>query len=82
MLIIMAVISWTFYKQNIIMVQIVAMSLGIAGVIMVFQREIYPNTFDWNKLHCSNVLSLPQWWNDCIRLWRCFSRWKCNCWIR
>ena len=53
---IMAIISWTYYKQKILVVQIVAILLGMAGVLMVFQREIF-STADVNgmDLDCLNV---------------------------
>ena len=56
---IMAVISWTYYKQKILMVQIVAILLGMAGVLMVFQREIFTTADNVNgvDLHCLNVTS-------------------------
>ena len=53
----MAMVSWIFYKQKVLVVQVVAIVLGIAGVLMIFQREIFtkPDNIHAVDSQCSNV---------------------------
>lgn len=50
----LALISWTWYKQKILVVQVVAILLGAAGVLMVYERDIRTQNNTTNITDCAN----------------------------
>ena len=47
---ILAVASWVWFKEKVLVVQVVGILVGAVGVIMVYQKDIFPGLF-YDKSH-------------------------------